>query len=84
MGTGALGPFGSAQTVLLAIINVLMQLVFVGIAIFNFTTPEIDQEPTSNGDTICEKRMKTFFGVLQYILCGTKIALKHIFDWSGC
>lgn len=44
VGTGALGPLGSAQTVLLAVVNVLMQLVFVGIALFNFTEPEMDQD----------------------------------------
>ena len=42
IGTGALGPFGSFQTVLLAIVNVLMQVVFVAIAYYNFTTPDIN------------------------------------------
>ena len=42
IGTGALGPFGSFQTSLLAIVNILMQVVFVAIAWFNFTSPDID------------------------------------------
>jgi len=42
IGTGALGPFGSLQTVLLAIVNVLMQVVFCAIAYYNFTTPDIN------------------------------------------
>lgn len=43
IGTGALGPFGSFQTFLLAVVNVAMQIVFVGIAYFNFIDPEIDE-----------------------------------------
>lgn len=43
IGTGALGPLGSWQTFLLAVVNVLMQVVFVAIAFFNFTTPEVDE-----------------------------------------
>ena len=43
IGTGALGPLGSIQTVVLAIINVLMQLVFCVIAWFNFTSPDINE-----------------------------------------
>ncbi|CAK8991445.1 unnamed protein product [Durusdinium trenchii] len=43
IGTGALGPFGSFQTFLLAIVNVLMQVVFVAIAYYNFTTPDINE-----------------------------------------
>ena len=43
IGTGALGPFGSFQTFLLAVVNVVMQIVFVGIAYFNFIDPEIDE-----------------------------------------
>lgn len=52
VGTGALGPLGSAQTVLLAVVNVLMQLVFVGIALFNFTEPEIDQDRNGMAEQI--------------------------------
>eukprot|EP00438_Fugacium_kawagutii_P007422 Skav210431 [mRNA] locus=scaffold1297:28756:30027:+ [translate_table: standard] len=44
IGTGALGPLGSFQTVLLAIVNVLMQVVFVAIAYYNFMTPDIGQD----------------------------------------
>jgi len=43
IGTGALGPLGSFQTFLLAIVNVLMQIVFVAIAYYNFTTPDINE-----------------------------------------
>ena len=43
IGTGALGPLGSIQTILLAIINVLMQVVFCAIAWFNFTSPDINE-----------------------------------------
>ena len=43
IGTGALGPMGSFQTMLLAVVNVLMQVVFVAIAYFNFTKPDIDE-----------------------------------------
>ena len=43
IGTGALGPLGSFQTILLAIINVLMQVVFCAIAWFNFTSPDINE-----------------------------------------
>ena len=43
IGTGALGPLGSLQTVLLAVVNVLMQVVFVAIAYFNFTKPDVDE-----------------------------------------
>ena len=43
IGTGALGPFGSFQTCLLAIVNVLMQVVFCAIAYYNFTTPDINE-----------------------------------------
>lgn len=46
VGTGALGPLGSVQTIMLAVVNVVMQLVFVGIAVFNFTKPDIDEEPS--------------------------------------
>eukprot|EP00439_Symbiodinium_sp_Y106_P018497 s3841_g2.t1 len=42
IGTGALGPAGSFQTFLLAVINVLMQVVFCAIAYFNFIEPDID------------------------------------------
>ena len=42
IGTGALGPFGSFQTILLAIVNVIMQIVFVAIAFYNFTSPDIN------------------------------------------
>jgi len=42
IGTGALGPLGSVQTFLLAVVNVVMQVVFVAIAYFNFTTPQVD------------------------------------------
>ena len=41
IGTGALGPLGSLQTFILAIVNVVMQAVFVGIAVFNFLAPDI-------------------------------------------
>ena len=44
IGTGALGPLGSLQTFLLAIINVLMQVVFCAIAYYNFTTPDINED----------------------------------------
>eukprot|EP00435_Cladocopium_sp_Y103_P040480 s646_g11.t1 len=40
IGTGALGPLGSLQTILLAIINV----VFCAIAWFNFTSPDINED----------------------------------------
>ena len=43
IGTGALGPFGSFQTCLLAIVNILMQVVFCAIAYYNFTTPDINE-----------------------------------------
>jgi len=43
IGTGALGPCGSFQTCLLAVVNVLMQVVFVAIAYFNFTKPDVDE-----------------------------------------
>ena len=43
IGTGALGPMGSLQTLLLAVVNVLMQVVFVAIAYFNFTKPDVDE-----------------------------------------
>ena len=43
IGTGALGPLGSIQTILLAIVNVLMQVVFCVIAWFNFTSPDINE-----------------------------------------
>ena len=43
IGTGALGPAGSFQTCLLAVVNVLMQVVFVAIAYFNFTQPDVDE-----------------------------------------
>ena len=43
IGTGALGPFGSFQTIILAIVNVLMQIVFVAIAYYNFATPDINE-----------------------------------------
>lgn len=43
IGTGALGPLGSLQTLLLAVVNVLMQVVFVAIAYFNFTKPDVDE-----------------------------------------
>ena len=43
IGTGALGPFGSFQTIVLAIVNVLMQIVFVAIAYYNFATPDINE-----------------------------------------
>ena len=42
IGTGALGPVGSCQTVILLIMNVLMQGIFVGIAWFNFLEPDVD------------------------------------------
>ncbi|CAK9069374.1 unnamed protein product [Durusdinium trenchii] len=44
IGTGALGPGGSFQTCLLAVVNVLMQVVFVAIAYFNFTTAEVNDQ----------------------------------------
>eukprot|EP00913_Durusdinium_trenchii_P028852 g27053.t1 len=44
IGTGALGPLGSFQTFLLAVVNVLMQVVFVAIAAYNFTSPDVDEE----------------------------------------
>ncbi|CAL1172253.1 unnamed protein product [Cladocopium goreaui] len=44
IGTGALGPLGSLQTFLLAIVNVLMQVVFCAIAYYNFTTPDINED----------------------------------------
>ncbi|CAE7199229.1 unnamed protein product [Symbiodinium microadriaticum] len=43
IGTGALGPLGSLQTFLLAVVNVMMQVVFVAIAYFNFTSPDINE-----------------------------------------
>ncbi|CAJ1368514.1 unnamed protein product [Effrenium voratum] len=43
IGTGALGPMGSLQTFILAIVNVLMQGIFVGIAWFNFLAPDINE-----------------------------------------
>ncbi len=43
IGTGALGPLGSFQTCLLAVVNILMQVVFVAIAYFNFTQPDVDE-----------------------------------------
>lgn len=44
IGSGALGPLGSIQTVFLAIVNVLMQVVFCAIAWFNFTSPDINED----------------------------------------
>ncbi|CAE7710759.1 unnamed protein product [Symbiodinium pilosum] len=44
IGTGALGPLGSFQTFVLAIVNVIMQGIFVGIAMFNFTKPDITDD----------------------------------------
>ncbi|CAJ1381709.1 unnamed protein product [Effrenium voratum] len=41
IGTGALGPAGSLQTFLLAVVNVCMQGIFVGIAMYNFLAPEV-------------------------------------------
>eukprot|EP00435_Cladocopium_sp_Y103_P047400 s633_g13.t3 len=41
IGTGALGPLGSLQTLILALVNVVMQVVFVGIAWVNFSSPDI-------------------------------------------
>jgi len=43
IGTGALGPLGSCQTFVLAVVNVIMQIVFVGIAWYNFLEPEVDE-----------------------------------------
>lgn len=48
IGTGALGPLGSIQTILLAIINVLMQVVFCAIAWFNFTSPDINEDSVTD------------------------------------
>ncbi|CAK9048900.1 Uncharacterized protein SCF082_LOCUS27166 [Durusdinium trenchii] len=50
IGTGALGPLGSLQTVLLALVNVLMQIVFVAIAYYNFTVPDIDSKAVLEAD----------------------------------
>ena len=58
IGTGALGPFGSFQTFLLAIVNVLMQIVFVAIAYYNFTTPDINENSIVDS-TRCKR---DFFG----------------------
>ena len=44
IGTGALGPLGSVQTCLLAVVNVLMQVVFVAICYYNFTVPDVDED----------------------------------------
>ena len=49
IGTGALGPMGSLQTLLLAVVNVLMQVVFVAIAYFNFTKPDVDETSVVDG-----------------------------------
>ncbi|CAE7660816.1 unnamed protein product, partial [Symbiodinium sp. KB8] len=43
IGTGALGPLGSIQTFLLAVVSMTMQIVFTGIAWYNFLTPEVDE-----------------------------------------
>ncbi|CAE7699399.1 unnamed protein product, partial [Symbiodinium necroappetens] len=44
IGTGALGPLGSLQTFLLAVVSMTMQIVFTGIAWYNFLTPEVDED----------------------------------------
>lgn len=44
IGTGTLGPAGAAQTIVLVVMNILMQGVFVGIAWFNFLEPDLDAE----------------------------------------
>ncbi|CAE7283912.1 unnamed protein product, partial [Symbiodinium sp. CCMP2456] len=44
IGTGALGPLGSLQTFLLAVVSMSMQIVFTGIAWYNFLTPEVDED----------------------------------------
>ncbi|CAE7036725.1 unnamed protein product [Symbiodinium sp. CCMP2592] len=54
IGTGALGPLGSLQTFVLAIVNVVMQGIFVGIALFNFTDPDIT--PQTIEDTLRWRR----------------------------
>ena len=55
IGTGALGPLGSIQTILLAIVNVLMQVVFCVIAWFNFSSPDINE--SSIIDTTRQRRL---------------------------
>lgn len=44
IGMGSLGPLGALQTIILVIMNVLMQGVFVGIAWFNFLEPDVDAQ----------------------------------------
>ncbi|CAE7235057.1 unnamed protein product, partial [Symbiodinium sp. CCMP2456] len=44
IGTGALGPLGSLQTFLLAVVSMTMQIVFTGIAWYNFLSPEVDED----------------------------------------
>lgn len=61
VGADALGPLGSAQTILLAIINILMQLVFVGIAVFNFTEPDIDEDAIDMACRCSLCALKLFF-----------------------
>ena len=60
IGTGALGPFGSFQTFLLAVVNVLMQIVFVAIAYYNFTTPDINEN-----SIVDSTRYSDFWGLFQ-------------------
>eukprot|EP00434_Breviolum_minutum_P027839 symbB.v1.2.024625.t1/scaffold2345.1/size81736/2 len=50
IGTGALGPLGSVQTFVLALVNVIMQVVFVGIAVFNFLDPDIGEKTIGEAD----------------------------------
>lgn len=44
IGTGSLGPAGAIQTIVLVVMNILMQGVFVGIAWFNFLEPDVDAQ----------------------------------------
>eukprot|EP00913_Durusdinium_trenchii_P022105 g20771.t1 len=65
IGTGALGPLGSLQTCVLAIVNVLMQVIFVGIAVFNFLDPDITEEKTVQEKTSPKIRWPNMFEFVQ-------------------
>ncbi|CAJ1450174.1 unnamed protein product [Effrenium voratum] len=48
IGTGALGPAGSFQTLILLLTNVFIQGIFVGIAWYNFLVPDLDADTVND------------------------------------